>query len=106
MFNCRQVYNDFLDIMKAFKNKTIDTPGVIKNVSVRPPHTIWTILQNDDPDHLGLRCNAFPAHQMARITSGCVPVRLCSADTVSSSSRCGPGLQFGTPAAVLPPANL
>ena len=28
-----RVYNQFLDIMKAFKNKTIDTPGVIKNVT-------------------------------------------------------------------------
>jgi hypothetical protein len=28
-----QVYNKFLDIMKAFKNKTIDTPGVIRSVS-------------------------------------------------------------------------
>ena len=28
-----KVYNDFLDIMKDFKNKTIDTPGVIRRVS-------------------------------------------------------------------------
>ena len=28
-----KVYNDFLDIMKAFKNKDIDTPGVIQRVS-------------------------------------------------------------------------
>ena len=28
-----KVYNDFLDIMKDFKNRTIDTPGVIKSVS-------------------------------------------------------------------------
>ena len=41
-------------------------------VMVRPP-TTWTTIQNDDPNHLGLRCNAFPAHQMALITSGCVP---------------------------------
>ena len=32
----------------------------------------WTILQNDDSNHLGLRCNAFPEHQMALITSGCL----------------------------------
>ena len=38
--------------------------------------TTWTILQNDDPNHLGLRCNAFLEHQMALITSGCVPFRL------------------------------
>ena len=32
----------------------------------------WTIFQNDGPDHLGLRWNAFPAHQMAIFTTGCV----------------------------------
>ena len=35
--------------------------------------TTWTILQNDDPNHLGMRCNALPGHKMAPITSGCVP---------------------------------
>ena len=29
-----------------------------------------TILQNDGPDRLGMRCNALPEHQMALITSG------------------------------------
>ena len=29
----------------------------------------WTILQNDDPNHIGLRCNAIHEHQMALITS-------------------------------------
>ena len=34
--------------------------------------TTWTVLQNDGPDHLGLRCNALPWHQMAlKFTSGC-----------------------------------
>ena len=33
--------------------------------------TTWTVLQHDDPNHLGLRCNALPEHQMALITSGC-----------------------------------
>ena len=28
-----------------------------------------------DPNHLGLRCSALPEHQMALITSGCVPSR-------------------------------
>ena len=41
---------------------------------VRDPHT-WTVLQKYDPDYLGLRCNRFPTHQMALITSGCVPFR-------------------------------
>ena len=33
--------------------------------------TAWTILQNGGPNHLGLRCNAFPEHQMPPITSDC-----------------------------------
>ena len=33
----------------------------------------WTILQNYGPNHLGLRYNALPEHQMALITSVCVP---------------------------------
>ena len=37
--------------------------------------TTWTIIQNDDPNHLGMRCNGFHEHQMALITSGCVPSR-------------------------------
>ena len=37
--------------------------------------TAWTTLQNDDPDHLGLRCNALPEHQMALITSDCGATR-------------------------------
>ena len=38
-------------------------------------HTTWTIVQQNGPDHLGLWCNALPEHQMALITSGCVPFR-------------------------------
>ena len=34
------------------------------------PPTTWTILQNNDPNHLGLRCNALPEHQMALIYLG------------------------------------
>ena len=44
------------------------------NALVRDP-TIWTILQKDDPDHLGLRYSVLPAHQMSLITSGCAPFR-------------------------------
>ena len=32
--------------------------------------TTWTILQNDGPNHLRMRRNALPGHQMALITSG------------------------------------
>ena len=32
---------------------------------VRAPLTACTTLQNDDPNHLGLRCNVLPGHQMA-----------------------------------------
>ena len=43
-------------------------------VQVRDP-TTWTALQHDGPNHLGLRLNALPGHQMALITSDYVPVR-------------------------------
>ena len=54
--------------------------------------TAWTILQHDDPCQLGLRCNALNAHQMALITSGCVPFRCCTRSGRPScllSDRCG-----------------
>ena len=35
----------------------------------------WSILQNDGPNHLGLRCNASPEHRMALITSDCGATR-------------------------------
>ena len=38
---------------------------------VRGTLTTWTILQNDDPNHLGLWYNALPEHQTALIASGC-----------------------------------
>ena len=41
---------------------------------VRDP-TTWTILEQDGPNHLGLWCNVLNEHQMALITSECVPVR-------------------------------
>ena len=28
--------------------------------AVRAPHNIWTVIQHDGPDHLGLWCNAAP----------------------------------------------
>ena len=34
--------------------------------------TPWTIPQRDGPNHLGLRYNSLPEHQMAPITSDCV----------------------------------
>ena len=43
--------------------------------AVRDP-TTWTILQKDGPNHLRLRYNVLPAHQMALITSGCAPFRV------------------------------
>ena len=39
------------------------------------PDRCGTRPPKDDPNHLGLRCNALPEHQMALITSGCVPLR-------------------------------
>ena len=47
---------------------TAAAPG---RMPVRGPTTL-PILQNDGPCHLGLRCNALHAHQMALITSGFV----------------------------------
>ena len=44
----------------------------LAETQVRGP-TTWTTLQNMTPNHLGLRCNALPEHQMALITSGCAP---------------------------------
>ena len=52
--------------------------------------TAWTILQEDGPNHLGLRYNELHEHQMALITSGCVPCsalrRLRGAGRLPSSS--------------------
>ena len=46
--------------------------GSLGRTSVRDP---WTVIRHDGPNHLGLRCNALPEHQMALITSGCTPSR-------------------------------
>ena len=35
------------------------------------PRTTRAIIRHDSPNHLGLRCDALPAHQMARIASDC-----------------------------------
>ena len=43
-------------------------------LQVRDP-TTWTTLQQDRPDHLGLWYNVLPEHQIALITSVCVPCR-------------------------------
>ena len=40
--------------------------------------TTWTPLQKNGPNHLGLRYNALSEHQMALVTSGCVPCSLRS----------------------------
>ena len=37
------------------------------------PHNTRAVLQNDDPNHLGMRCNTLPERRMALIISGCVP---------------------------------
>ena len=66
--------------------------GLSEEEEVRDLAT-WTVLQNDDPNHLGLRCNAFPGHHMALITPGCVPFSAwrpgrasCSSHTSGTSS--------------------
>ena len=50
--------------------------GPLRNPARCGHPTTSTTLQIDGPNHLGLRCNAFHRHRMARITSGCVPFRL------------------------------
>ena len=57
--------------------------GFDTETQVRAPIT-WTILQNDGPDHLGLRCGALTEHQMALITSDCAPSRNRSSKWTSS----------------------
>ena len=38
---------------------TLNSEGDVRDL------TTWTVLQNDGPYHLGLRCSVFPQHQMA-----------------------------------------
>ena len=49
--------------------------------------TTCTILRHDGPNHLGLRGNALPEHQMALLTSGCVP-SIGSSSRLPQSGRC------------------
>ena len=55
--------------------------------------TTCTALQHDGPNHLGLRCNALPGHQMALITSDYVPVS--SSPGGGTSTRTGLALSCG-----------
>ena len=55
----------------------------VPSEQVRDPIT-WTILQKDGPYHLGSRYNVLIEHQMAPITSGCVPFSGYSAVATSS----------------------
>ena len=68
--------------------------------SVRDPKT-WTILQRDGPNHLGLRHNALPAHQMALITSDCAPSSRHPALLLLHLGADGRGARRSLPAAVL-----
>ena len=98
-------------LMSRCVGRNYSEHGAEMRALVRPP-TTWTILQNDDPNHLGMRCNAFPEHQMALITSGCVPFRATPPGTSesrrsSSSSRVTPAnasypLPFLCPGALVP----
>ena len=51
----------------------------------------WTITRHDDPNHLGLFCDALPEHQMALITSDYAPSRnrppALGAVTVAAASK-------------------
>ena len=68
-------------LMQAVMNARRSVFVELINETVRNP-TTWTILRHDGPNHLGLRYNVLPAHQMALIASGCVPFR-----TGSSAAR-------------------
>ena len=51
-------------------------------VRANPPTQTWTTLHKHGPNSLGLRRNALPEHQMARITpGGCVPFSTTSCPT-------------------------
>ena len=70
--------------------------------SLRCGHpTTWTIFQQDGPNHLGLRCNALHEHQMALITSGCVPFRF----TMTADSELQAGETKETALAPVRPAQ-
>ena len=64
--------------------------------------TTWTVTRYYGPNHLGLWCNALPEHQMALITSDCVPFRLMwprleqwQAWFLASQHAAGPGDAVG-----------
>ena len=56
-------------------------------ISTSRCRTTRTVLQNDGPDDLELRCNALPAHYMALLTSGC-DATTGRRSTRSRSRRC------------------
>ena len=67
-----QVLTDQFEEATAEKNAAIATA---EKTQVRAPSQHGLSSTKDDPSHLRLRCNALPEHQMALITSGCVPFR-------------------------------
>ena len=62
--------------------------------------TTWTVLQKHGPNHLGLRYNVLPAHQMALITSGFVPSRANTIHSLMADGEVTP-----RPSAAIPMAN-
>ena len=59
---------------------------LIGDGQVRDPHNM-DCFQKDGSDHLGLWYNALPEHQMALITSGCVPEQGVSGDRGPEEAR-------------------
>ena len=39
------------------------------------------MIRHDGPNHIGLKCDALPEHQILLITSGCAPLGLSAEDT-------------------------
>ena len=55
--------------MQKLRNEAME-----QKAEVRDP-TIWTILRQDGPNHLGLKYDERLEHQMGLITSDCAPFR-------------------------------
>ena len=69
---------EFAAAARGSATTTSDWVGrALPALDVRPP-TTWTVLQQDGPNHLGLWHSLLPEHQLALITSGCVPLQVHS----------------------------
>ena len=70
-----QVHQKATNVRVIFRSFDTDKSGKLHAGEFRRVSTAWNILQYNRPDHLGLWRGALPEHQMALITSNCVPSR-------------------------------